>query len=130
MLFAEPSQMNSQNVLPERQSGENVTILSPQTNLQFDKSEIDSVLSDFEKLDFGNNPCNDAWDVINYNEGKKADPFDKIAKYYGRKKNVFLFIDVVFHKEKEILDIIGKKCDAQAREKFRERMKIYLDRIG
>lgn len=94
-----------------------------------DDPEVQSILSDFEKLDFENNPCNDAWDVINYNEGKEANPFDKIAKYYGRKKNVFLFVDVVFHKEKEVMDIISKKCDAQAREKFRERMKIYSDRI-
>ncbi|MCA4773724.1 hypothetical protein [Wolbachia endosymbiont of Mansonella perstans] len=95
-----------------------------------DNLEIQNILLDFEKLDFENNPCSDALNVINYNEGKEANPFDKIAKYYGRKKNVFLFIDVVFHKEKEIMDIISKKCNAQVREKFRERMKIYSDRIG
>lgn len=94
-----------------------------------DDHEVQSILSDFDSLDFSGGPFNHHLYDMNYNEGKEANPFDKIAKYYGRKKNVFLFIDVVFHKEKEILDIISKKCDAQAREKFRERMKIYSDRI-
>ncbi|WP_255418248.1 MULTISPECIES: hypothetical protein [unclassified Wolbachia] len=29
---------------------------------------------------------------MNYDEGKEANPFNKIAKYYGRNKNVSLFI--------------------------------------
>lgn len=95
-----------------------------------DDPEVQNVLSDFDSLDFSGGPFNHHLYDMNYNEGKKANPFDKIAKYYGRKKNVFLFVDVVFRKEKEIMDIISEKCDAQAREKFRERMKIYSDRIG
>ncbi|WP_246210161.1 hypothetical protein [Wolbachia endosymbiont of Atemnus politus] len=71
------SQTNSQNVLPE-QSRENVTILSPQTNLQFDKSEVDSVLSDFERLDFKDNKC-----------------FDKIADDYNKKGKSSLFNYVI-----------------------------------
>jgi hypothetical protein len=94
--------------------------------------EVQSILSDFEKLNFENNPCNDAWDVINYNDGKEANPFDKIAKYYGRKKNVFLFISMLQDKKQseKIINIVSKKCNAQAKEKFIERMNIYLDRIS
>ncbi|WP_353274510.1 hypothetical protein [Wolbachia endosymbiont (group A) of Ennomos erosarius] len=66
----------------------------------FDNSpEVQSILSDFQKLDFAKNPCDDPSDVINYNEGKEANPFDKIAKYYGRKKNVFLFISMLQNSE-------------------------------
>ncbi|MDR2978803.1 MAG: hypothetical protein LBU56_05450 [Rickettsiales bacterium] len=97
-----------------------------------DDPEVQNILSDFEKLDFGNNPCNDAWNVINYNEGKEANPFNKIAKYYGRKKNVFLFISMLQDKEQseKIINIVSKKCNVQAKEKFIERMNIYLDRIS
>ncbi|MFP3036363.1 MAG: hypothetical protein ACEY3A_05315 [Wolbachia sp.] len=95
-----------------------------------DDPEVQSILLDFDSLDFSSWPFNHHLYDMNYNEGKEANPFDKIAKYYGRKKNIFLFVDMVFNKEKEIMDIISKKCDAQAREKFRERIKIYSDRIG
>ncbi|MDR1139404.1 MAG: hypothetical protein LBJ80_04015 [Rickettsiales bacterium] len=69
---------------------------------------------------------------MNYNEGKEANPFDKIAKYYGRKKNVFLFISMLQDKEQseKIINIVSKKCNVQAKEKFIERMNIYLDRIS
>ncbi|WP_395463541.1 hypothetical protein [Wolbachia endosymbiont of Cantharis cryptica] len=97
-----------------------------------DDPEVQSILSDFQKLDFAKNPCDDPSDVINYNEGKKAGQFDKIAKYYGREKDVFLFISMLRDKEQseKIIDIVSKKCDAQTKEKFVERMNIYLDRIN
>ncbi|WP_265037304.1 hypothetical protein [Wolbachia endosymbiont (group A) of Anomoia purmunda] len=93
--------------------------------------EMQSILSDFQKLDFAKNPCDDPSDVINYNEGKEANPFDKIAKYYGRKKNVFLFISMLQNSEQleKIINIIGEKCNAQDKEKFTERLNIYLGRI-
>jgi hypothetical protein len=97
----------------------------------FYDAEAQDVLSDFEKLDFVNNPCSNSSDEINYNEGKKANPFDKMAKHYGRKKNVFLFISMLRDEEqsKKIIDIIDKKCDVNAKEKFIERKNIYLARI-
>lgn len=86
---------------------------------------------DFQKLDFAKNPCDDPSDVINYNEGKEANPFDKIAKYYGRKKNVFLFISMLQNSEQleKIINIIGEKCNVQDKKKFTERLNIYLGRI-
>lgn len=93
--------------------------------------EMQSILSDCQKLDFAKNPCDDPSDVINYNEGKEANPFDKIAKYYGRKKNVFLFISMLQNSEQleKIINIIGEKCNAQDKKKFTERLNIYLGRI-
>ncbi|KAL7635061.1 UNVERIFIED_CONTAM: hypothetical protein RMT77_014046 [Armadillidium vulgare] len=112
-------------------SSEAITINKTSDEYKFDAVAIQTVLSDFQKLDFVNNPCTDPWDVINYNEGKIADPFDKIAKYYGRKRNIFLFIAMLRDLEQsiKIIEIIDKKCDAEAKEKFEERKNIYLDRI-
>ncbi|MFP3015600.1 MAG: hypothetical protein ACEY3B_04800 [Wolbachia sp.] len=77
--------------------------------------EVQDILSDFDNLDFSNGPFNYSLYDINYNEGKEANPFDKIAKYYGRKKNVFLFISTLQNSEwlEKIINIISKKCDAQ-----------------
>ncbi|WP_250295663.1 hypothetical protein [Wolbachia endosymbiont of Oedothorax gibbosus] len=89
-------------------------------------------MSDFDNLDFSSGPFNYSSYDINYNKGKEANPFDKIAKYYGRKKNVFLFISMLQNSEQleKIINIIGKKCNAQDKEKFVERINIYLDRIS
>ncbi|EAL58744.1 conserved hypothetical protein [Wolbachia endosymbiont of Drosophila ananassae] len=93
--------------------------------------EVQYILSDFDNLDFSNGPFNYSLYDINYNEGKEANPFDKIAKYYGRKKNVFLFISMLQNSEQleKIINIIGEKCNAQDRKKFTERLNIYLGRI-
>ncbi|WP_168464710.1 hypothetical protein [Wolbachia endosymbiont of Ctenocephalides felis wCfeT] len=95
-------------------------------------TEIQSVLSDFVHLDFSDGPFNSHLYDMNYNEGQKANSFDKISKHYGRNKNIFLFISVLRNKEQlaSIINIISKKCDAPAREKFLERLRIYLDRIS
>ncbi|MGL9760924.1 MAG: hypothetical protein ACR5LB_01655 [Wolbachia sp.] len=97
-----------------------------------DDPEVQSILSDFDSLDFSGVPFNHHLYDMNYNEGKEANPFDKIAKYYGRSKNVFLFIAMLQDKKQseKIINIISKKCDDQAKEKFVERMNTYLDRIG
>lgn len=94
--------------------------------------EVQDILSDFGNLDFSNGPFNYSLYDINYNEGKEANPFDKIAKYYGRKENVFLFISTLQNSGQleKIINIISKKCDAQNKEKFINRMNIYLDRIS
>ncbi|QKX02968.1 hypothetical protein GOY07_01980 [Wolbachia endosymbiont of Litomosoides sigmodontis] len=100
---------------------------------KFDNNpEVQSVLSDFDNLDFSNGPFNYPLYSMNYNEGKEANPFDKIAKYYGRNKNVFLFIAMLRDKwqSEKIIDIVSKKCDVQAQEKFIERMNIYLNRVN
>ncbi|QOD38095.1 hypothetical protein [Candidatus Wolbachia massiliensis] len=108
------NQTNSQNVLPERQSRENVTILSSQTNLQFDESQIKSVLSDFEKLNFEDNKC-----------------FDKIASSYREQGKVSLFDYVILNKRKEIIDILDDKLPLKNQEEFRKRFGEYLlFRIG
>ncbi|MGL9688451.1 MAG: hypothetical protein ACR5K6_01550 [Wolbachia sp.] len=97
-----------------------------------DDPEVQSILSDFDSLDFSGGPFNHHLYDMNYNEGKEANPFDKIAKYYERSKNVFLFIAILQDKKQseKIINIISKKCDDQAKEKFVERMNTYLDRIG
>lgn len=119
---------SSQNISQEKLIVQEVS----QDKHGFDNDpEMQSILSDFQKLDFAKNPCNDPSDVINYNEGKEANPFDKIAKYYGRNKNVFLFISMLQNSEQleKIINIISEGCDVQAKEKFIERMDIYLGRI-
>lgn len=94
------------------------------------KDEESAILSDFKKLDFTNTQCNDTSD-INYNDGKEANPFDKIAKYYGRGKNVFLFISLLRNEEfsKNVEAIIREKCGDTQQAKFIERVTLYLNRI-
>ncbi|WP_349968286.1 hypothetical protein [Wolbachia endosymbiont of Armadillidium arcangelii] len=62
-----------------------------QDKLEFFKDNVEEVLSDFEKLrfNFESNKCEDSNDSVNYNGGRPADPFDKIANYYRRKKDIF-----------------------------------------
>ncbi|XGA08462.1 MAG: hypothetical protein U0X86_000699 [Wolbachia endosymbiont of Xenopsylla cheopis] len=98
-------------------SSEAIIINKTSDEYKFDAVAIQTVLSDFQKLDFANNPCADPWDVINYNEGKAANPFDKIAKYYGRKRNIFLFIAMLRDLEQltKIMEIINQKCDLKPR---------------
>lgn len=94
------------------------------------KDEESAILADFKKLDFTNTPCNDTSD-INYNDGKEANPFDKIAKYYGRGKNVFLFISLLRNEKfsKNVEAIISEKCSDTQQAKFIERVTVYLNRI-
>lgn len=82
--------------------------------------EVKSVLADFQMLDFENNPCNNSADKINYNDGQEANPFVKISKYYGRKKNVFLFVSMLQDKEhlRKIEDIVDQKSDDAAKAEF------------
>ncbi|MGL9726143.1 MAG: hypothetical protein ACR5KV_05970 [Wolbachia sp.] len=63
-----------------------------QNKLQYFQNSIEEVLSDFKKLNFNfkDNKCTDPNDSVNYNDGRPADPFDKIANYY-RRKRIFFF---------------------------------------
>lgn len=83
----------------------------PKDECMFDNNpEVQEILSDFNNLDFSNGPFNYSSYDINYNEGKEANPFDKIEKYYGRKKNAFLFISMLKNREQseKIIDIVSK----------------------
>ncbi|KAG8171927.1 hypothetical protein JTE90_002007 [Oedothorax gibbosus] len=93
-------------------------------------AEKEAIVSDFNNLVFENIPCSDSSN-INYNDGKEADPFDKIATYYGRQKNVFLFISLLRNCEFSalILNKIKGKCSTEQFESFIERTTLYLTRI-
>ncbi|MCM1001328.1 MAG: hypothetical protein KTV72_03285 [Wolbachia endosymbiont of Melophagus ovinus] len=89
-----------------------------QSRLQFFEDKVEEVLSDFKKLrfDFKDNKCEDSSDSVNYNNGRPADPFDKIANYYRGKNDIFLFNYVVLSKQKEIMDILDKKFTSKDQE--------------
>ncbi len=74
-----------------KESEEKLTLLSPQANLQFDETQVQSVLSDFEELEFKDNKC-----------------FDKIADDYEKKGESALFNYVILNKRKEIIDILDR----------------------
>jgi hypothetical protein len=106
-----------------------------QNRLQSFEGRAKEVLSDFKKLrfDFEGNKCEDLNDSVNYNNGRPADPFDKIANYYRGKNDIFLFNYVVLSKQKEIMDILDKKFTSkdqeQLKENFKKRLGRYLLRI-
>ncbi|WCR59864.1 MAG: hypothetical protein PG978_001312 [Wolbachia endosymbiont of Ctenocephalides felis wCfeF] len=106
-----------------------------QSRLQCFEGRAKEVLSDFEKLNFSfkDNKCEDSSDSVNYNNGRPADPFDKIANYYRGRNDIFLFNYVVLSKQKEIMDILNKKFtpkdQEQLKENFKKRLGRYLLRI-
>lgn len=102
-----------------------------QDRLQSFKDRAEEVLSDFEKLNFNfkDNKCQDSSDSVNYNNGRPADPFDKIANYYRREKeSIFLFNYVVLSKQREIMDILDKKLTSKDQEELKENFKKRLGR--
>lgn len=94
-----------------------------------DEEQLQSVLADFQSLDFENNLCDNPADVINYSDGQEVNPFNKISKYYRKNKNIFLFISVLRDEEQRIKieDLVSQKCDDVEKAKFLRRMYIYLD---
>ncbi|KLT22886.1 hypothetical protein wVul_0089 [Wolbachia endosymbiont of Armadillidium vulgare str. wVulC] len=104
-----------------------------QDKLEFFKDNVEEVLSDFEKLrfNFESNKCEDSNDSVNYNGGRPADPFDKIANYYRRKKDIFLFNYAILSKQKEIMNILDKKFTNEDQKKnFENRLGRYLLRMN
>lgn len=93
--------------------------------------DLNGVLEDFEKLDFSSGP-HDPNDKLNYNEGLVAHPFQKLRKFYGRNKNIFVFLAALEDpvKREEIRDIIKRKCeeDSEAIQEFDQKMKQFLER--
>ncbi|WP_265040550.1 hypothetical protein [Wolbachia endosymbiont (group A) of Ectemnius continuus] len=88
-----------------KESEEKLTLLSPQANLQFDETQVQSVLSDFEKLEFKDNKC-----------------FDKIADDYEKKGKSSLFNYVILNKRKEIIDILDRNLPLlEEQEEFRKK---------
>lgn len=94
------------------------------------------IFADFQKLEFSPGPFS-ASDEINFNDGLEANPFDKIAKVYGRHKDVFLFKAVLMNAEKRanVLEIVEEKCKGLSNgtalvQKFKKRMETYLERIS
>lgn len=103
-----------------------------QSTLQFLKGRAEEVLSDFKNLrfDFKDNKCEDPNDYVNYNSGRPADPFDKIANYYRRKRDIFLFNYAILSQQKEIMNILDKKFTNEDQKKnFENRLGRYLIRI-
>jgi len=103
-----------------------------QSTLQFLKGKAEEVLSDFKNLrfDFKDNKCEDPNDYVNYNSGRPADPFDKIANYYRRKRDIFLFNYAILSQQKEIMNILDKKFTNEDQKKnFENRLGRYLIRI-
>ncbi|WP_265027357.1 hypothetical protein [Wolbachia endosymbiont (group A) of Bombylius major] len=94
-----------------KESEEKLTLLSPQANLQFDETQVQSVLSDFEKLEFKDNKC-----------------FDKIADDYEKKGESALFNYVILNKQREIMDILDKKLTSKDQEELKENFKKRLGR--
>ncbi|AZU37089.1 hypothetical protein BBB02_00260 [Wolbachia endosymbiont of Bemisia tabaci] len=108
------TQVNSQCVLPDDQSGKNTTNTSLQTNLQFSEDDVKNVLQDFEKLDFKNsNEC-----------------FNEIAKDYKRRKKSDLFNYVILNKRKYITDILDQRLAHKDQENFRKKFSEYLLEIN
>ncbi|WP_353287734.1 hypothetical protein [Wolbachia endosymbiont (group B) of Gerris lacustris] len=103
-----------------------------QSTLQFLKGRAEEVLSDFKNLrfDFKDNKCEDPNDYVNYNSGRPADPFDKIANYYRKKRDIFLFNCAILSQQKEIMNILDKKFTNEDQKKnFENRLGRYLIRI-
>ncbi|WP_419214854.1 hypothetical protein [Wolbachia endosymbiont of Rhagoletis cingulata] len=103
-----------------------------QSTLQFLKGKAEEVLSDFKNLrfDFKDNKCEDPNDYVNYNSGRPADPFDKIANYYRRKRDIFLFNYAILSQQEEIMNILDKKFTNEDQKKnFENRLGRYLIRI-
>lgn len=100
-------------------------------------SNTDQVLADVEKLDLSGNLLDSEYPPgdINYNDGleKKSNPFHKISKFYGRNKNVFLFLETLRDEKSRVLimnqieDKSGK--DSKVAAEFRKNMKTFLNRI-
>ncbi|MDE5056208.1 hypothetical protein OZD68_01110 [Wolbachia endosymbiont of Drosophila bicornuta] len=96
-----------------KESEEKLTLLSPQANLQFDETQVQSVLSDFEELEFKDNGC-----------------FDKIADDYEKKGESALFNYVILNKRKEIIDILDRNLPLlEEQEEFRKKYGQYVLQI-
>ncbi|WP_341815075.1 hypothetical protein [Wolbachia endosymbiont (group A) of Chalcis sispes] len=96
-----------------KESEEKLTLLSPQANLQFDETQVQSVLSDFEELEFKDNKC-----------------FDKIADDYEKKGESALFNYVILNKRKEIIDILDRNLPLlEEQEEFRKKYGQYVLQI-
>lgn len=96
-----------------KESEEKLTLLSPQANLQFDETQVQSVLSDFEELEFKDNKC-----------------FDKIADDYEKKGKSSLFNYVILNKRKEIIDILDRNLPLlEEQEEFRKKYGQYVLQI-
>lgn len=97
----------------------------------FEHPDFKEVLDDFEKLDFSPGPFSPE-DKINYNDGQKATPFNKIRKYYSKYKDIFLFIAVLYDEDQKakVMNIAKQKCgrDPPVLVEFARNMKAFLDR--
>lgn len=97
----------------------------------FELPEFKDVLDDFEKLDFSGGPF-DPSDVLNYNDGQNTNPFNKIRKYYGRFKDIFLFIALLYDDDQKdkVMNIVRRKCkgDRTKIAEFEGNMRIFLER--
>lgn len=97
----------------------------------------EEVLHDFDKLDLWSTRVDSDYPVddINYNEGKAklTHPFHKISKYYGRNKDIFLFLETI--RNDKLKDTIMKKISERCRndgkiiDDFAKKMRTYINRI-
>ncbi|ODM91569.1 hypothetical protein Ocin01_15115 [Orchesella cincta] len=93
-------------------------------------SKFTEILSDFEKLDFAHDKCTNVEDTLNYNEGREANPFDKMGNYYGRHKDVFLFNRILRDKKMRMkIDELLSVKDDDIKTRFFTRLQLYLERL-
>lgn len=113
---------------------ERLTILT----IPLSSNTAEDVLADFDKLDLWSNRLDSEYPVddINYNDGKdkKSHPFHKISKFYGKNKDVFLFLATLRSEKlngmimKSISDRVSN--DPKVMDDFTRKIRTHLNRAA